>query len=353
MIDLIVFDIDGVLINGNYTIDTNGVESKTIAFKDLDSFNLIKKLGIKTMLLTSEKNSITTYFKKKFKPDYFIDGVQEKFSCLKNLVKKEKIDFSKICYIGDGKKDIECLKNCGLSICPLNAVDEVANICNIKLNVTGGNGVVYEVYKIICNILANATLKSKSKIDSSDFLNIIEENKKIYEDIIKDADFYKNLNAACEIIIKAINNNNIIFSCGNGGSAADSEHFAAELINKFKKERKALPAISLTANSAIITSIGNDSTFDDIFARQIVGLGNKNDVLLAITTSGNSRNISLAINAAKKKQMKIILLTSIRCNLKDADVIIIKIPSNDTARIQEIHIMIIHYICDVIERMFN
>ena len=109
---------------------------------------------------------------------------------------------------------------------------------------------------------------------------------------------------SAQICIKSINDNKKIIFCGNGGSAADSQHLAAELIGKFLKKRKALPALALNTNSSIITSIGNDINFESIFSRQIEALGNKNDVLFAITTSGKSRNILNAIKVAKKKRFK-------------------------------------------------
>ena len=159
---------------------------------------------------------------------------------------------------------------------------------------------------------------------------------------------------SAEICLLTIKKKNKIIFCGNGGSAADSQHLAAELVGKFLKKRKALPALALNTNSSIITSIGNDINFEYIFSRQIEALGNKNDVLFAITTSGRSKNVLNAIMVAKKLGLKIILLTSINCKIKSSrNLFVIKAPATRVDRIQEMHITIGHLICEHIENNFK
>lgn len=161
----------------------------------------------------------------------------------------------------------------------------------------------------------------------------------------------KSIIKAAEILIKSLKNGNKILICGNGGSAADAQHFAAELVGKFKKKRKALPAIALNNNSSIITSIGNDCNFAEIFSRQIEAYGQKGDVLVAISTSGKSKNILNAVKSANKRSMMTILLTGNNKNIKANH--IIKIPSKDTPFIQEAHILIVHILCGSIEKAFS
>ena len=348
MIKIVVFDIDGVLTDGTYTVDSNGVESKKISFKDLDSFNLLKELNVETIFITSEKNKITEYFNHKFKPDVFYDGVKDKYKVLKRYIQKNNISFSEICYIGDGKKDIKCIKSAGLSICPSNAIDEVKKKSTIVLNTTGGNGVAYSVYKIIENIFQKDNKKTKEEKENS-FDSILDNHIEIVNRIKNNIELQNDVKKAVNIMIKSLKNNGKILACGNGGSAADSQHFVAELMSRFMFDRKSIPAIALTTNTSIITSIGNDYTYDRIFARQIEGLGQKTDVLLAITTSGSSENIKLAIEESLKKGMKVVLITSEKCNIYNENIITIKIPSSDTPRIQEFHIIVIHHICELIE----
>ncbi|MEM4254078.1 MAG: D-sedoheptulose 7-phosphate isomerase [Candidatus Woesearchaeota archaeon] len=161
-----------------------------------------------------------------------------------------------------------------------------------------------------------------------------------------------SIEKTASVLIAALKNGNKILVCGNGGSAADSQHFAAELVVRFEKERRALPAIALTTDTSSLSAGGNDYGFDSVFARQIDALGNKGDVLVAISTSGNSPNILKAIDAAKNRGMEIIGLTGrdggkMKC-LPDC----IIIPSGITARIQECHTMIIHVWCKLIDSAF-
>lgn len=144
-----------------------------------------------------------------------------------------------------------------------------------------------------------------------------------------------------------------ILSCGNGGSAADSQRFSALLLNRFERERPGLPAFSLAADCSSLTSIANDSTFEDIFAKQVRALGRSTDVLLAISTSGNSENINRAIVAAHDRGMKVVALSGRdggrMAGLLDGDDIEIRIPATGTARIEEVHLVVIHCLCDLID----
>ena len=142
--------------------------------------------------------------------------------------------------------------------------------------------------------------------------------------------------------------------CGNGGSAADSQHFAAELVGRYKKERKALPAISLTTDTSALTAIGNDYGFERVFTRQVEALGKKGDILVALSTSGNSPNILAAIEAAKKLGMQVIGMAGQGGGkMKSLCDTCICIPSSNTPRIQEAHITIIHVICAIVENEFS
>jgi len=159
--------------------------------------------------------------------------------------------------------------------------------------------------------------------------------------------------AAADVMVNALLSDRKILSCGNGGSACDSQHFSSEMLNRFHTERPSLPAIALTTDTATLTAIANDYSYHDIFAKQIRGLGQKGDVLLAITTSGNSSNVLHAVHAAHEKQISVIALTGkdggeISGELNESD-IEIRVPSSVTARIQEVHLLIIHSICDLID----
>ncbi|MCP3851626.1 MAG: phosphoheptose isomerase [Gammaproteobacteria bacterium] len=154
-------------------------------------------------------------------------------------------------------------------------------------------------------------------------------------------------------LVQSLLNEGKVMACGNGGSAADSQHFASELVNRFEAERPALPAIALTTDSSAITSIANDYQYDEIFSRQIHALGREPDILLAISTSGQSNSIAQAIEAAHEREMSVIALTGkdggIVAQVLDNNDIELRVPSEQTARIQESHITIIHALCDLID----
>ncbi len=165
------------------------------------------------------------------------------------------------------------------------------------------------------------------------------------------ASLEKEISIAVNLITSSLKSGNKLLFCGNGGSASDSNHLSAEFISKFKKERKSLPAISLSANNSIITAIGNDFGFENVFKRQIEGLGQEGDILIAITTSGKSKNVKEAVKRAKELNIKTILLTgknktNLKCDIE------INVPSDVTAEIQEMHITIGHIICEAVENNF-
>ncbi len=158
---------------------------------------------------------------------------------------------------------------------------------------------------------------------------------------------------AAEKMISALKNGNKILTCGNGGSSCDALHFSSELLNRYSRDREGLPAIALSADIATMTSIANDYAYKEVFAKQLRALGQKNDILLAFTTSGNSENILIAAEAAIKKQMLVIAMTGgdggKLAHILPHDAIELRVPDNDTPRIQEIHLLMIHCICDLIE----
>ena len=159
-----------------------------------------------------------------------------------------------------------------------------------------------------------------------------------------------NVLDAVELINKCIKSGGKILIFGNGGSASDSQHIAAEFVNRFYIDRKALPAIALTTDVSIITSVANDDSFDNIFSRQIEAIGKKNDIAIGITTSGNSQNIINGLETSKKMGLKTIVFSGQNITkLKKLSKCIISVPSKSAPRIQEVHITLVHMILEVLE----
>ncbi len=159
---------------------------------------------------------------------------------------------------------------------------------------------------------------------------------------------------AGHLMATALRNDRKILVCGNGGSAADAQHFSAELLNRFELERPGLPAIALTTDSSTLTSIANDYAFDEVFSRQVRALGQPGDALLAISTSGASPNVVSACRAAAERNIQVVALTgrqggAVAATLR-ADDVEIRVPAESTARIQEVHLLALHCLCDLVDR---
>jgi len=163
----------------------------------------------------------------------------------------------------------------------------------------------------------------------------------------------ESIAAAGRVMSDALLADGKILSCGNGGSAADAQHFSSELLNRFEMERPGLPAMALTTDASTLTSISNDYSYEEIFSKQVRALGKPGDVLLGISTSGNSENVIRAINAAHERGMKVVAFSG-RDGGRMADMfeegdVEIRVPATRTARIQEVHLLVIHCLCDLID----
>ena len=163
-----------------------------------------------------------------------------------------------------------------------------------------------------------------------------------------------SIEQASQLMVSCLLSERKILTCGNGGSAGDAQHFSSELLNRFERERPSLPAIALTTDSPTITSIANDYSYDEVFSKQIRALGQPGDVLLAISTSGNSGNVLQAIQAAHDRDMLVVALTGRdgggMASLLLPEDVEIRVPARSTARIQEVHLLAIHCLCDLIDR---
>ncbi|MGC9219281.1 MAG: D-sedoheptulose 7-phosphate isomerase [Athalassotoga sp.] len=180
------------------------------------------------------------------------------------------------------------------------------------------------------------------------------ESANVKTKISQDKELLQKIMSSAVKMAEALKDGKKILVCGNGGSAADAQHIAAELVGKFMKERIALPAIALNTNTSVITAIGNDYSYDDIFSRQIEAFSNAGDILIGISTSGNSKNVLKAFEVAKQRSIMTIALTGQSGGkMKDMVDVLINVPSNLTPRIQEAHITIGHIMCEIIEEYFE
>ena len=181
-------------------------------------------------------------------------------------------------------------------------------------------------------------------------INVLEEQIENLNKL-KNNDYCNIIKKISDIIVDSMKNGGKILIAGNGGSAADAQHFAAEIVGRFVLERKGYPAVALTTDTSILTAVGNDYGFDSIFSRQVEALGNSGDVFIGISTSGNSKNVVEAIKKAKEKNMTIIGMTGSDGGLvKEMSDICLTLNYSETARVQEHHLMSYHLICEFVEQ---
>ena len=189
-------------------------------------------------------------------------------------------------------------------------------------------------------------------------MDLISRIKQNFQDSISTKQISADLlaepiSAAAQMITSCLLAGGKVLSCGNGGSAGDAQHFSSEMLNRFDMERPGLPAVALTTDSSTLTSIANDYSYDQVFSKQVSALGQHGDILLAISTSGNSGNVNRAIESAHDRDMQVIALSGKQggdmAALLTANDIEIRVPSESTARIQEVHLLAIHCICDLVD----
>lgn len=349
MIELIVFDIDGVITDGSVIIDHCGNEQKQINLKDIDAIFELYRRGYKIAAITGEDTDIVDYFEKRFPWKYFYRGNKTKKETMQQIEQSTGIDRANICYIGDGKYDVEPLTYAGLGICPANAIDRAKNAADIILQNDGGKGCIWELISILEEY-------NDENCAHNYFFRRLDEHLNIFKKMASNQQMTDTIMAIGDKIIEIFKSNGGVYLCGNGGSAADAQHIATEFISRFYKERPGLNAEALSVNSSTLTAIGNDYSFERVFARQLEAKALRGDMVIGISTSGTSKNILEALRYAKKNEIVSVLLMGGFDNpeLEGIADYIIKVPSLITPRIQETHIFIGHVIAEYVEhKMFG
>lgn len=344
LIKLIVFDIDGVITDGAIIVDINGNEQKKVNLKDVDAIFELHRSGYELAAITGENTAIVDYFENRFPWKYFYRNNKHKLDAIKEIAGKENLTMDEICYIGDGKYDVEPLMYSGLGVCPANAIDKAKEAADIILQYPGGQGCLWELVSIIKQF-------NEEDIPQNYFYRRLTEHENVFKTMASDQDMMLKVMKLAEEIIASMKNGGTLYLCGNGGSAADAQHIAAEFVSRFFKERKGLSAEALSTNTSIITAIGNDYSYERIFVRQLEAKAKRGDVLIGISTSGKSKNVVEALQYAKDNGITTAVMTG---NfdvpaLKDCCDYIIKVPSTSTPRIQEGHIFIGHTIAEYVE----
>lgn len=344
MIRLIIFDIDGVLTDGTIIIDEKGREQKKINIKDVDAVFELKRRGFLLAAITGENSDIVSYFRRRFPWDYFYSGEKNKKRAIHQLEKQAGICAQEICYIGDGKYDIEPLQYVQLGVCPADAIGSVKKAADIILPHNGGGGGLWELTDILEKY-------NTTSCKEHYFLERLEEHSNIFKRMAADTNLMGTVMEIGEEILSLFEKGSQVLLCGNGGSASDAQHIATEFISRFYRERPAMNAEALNVNSSTLTAVANDYSFERVFARQVEAKAKKGDMLIGLSTSGRSKNVLEALRYAKKHGMVTVLMTGEFENpeLDEITDYLVKVPGKITPRIQESHIFIGHLIAEYVE----
>jgi len=346
-----VFDIDGVLTSGSILTDGVGNIQKSLNMKDIDAIYELSRMGCRIVAITAEKDRITEWISKRFPWDGFYDGMSDKKEQLGYVINKYQITKENLFYVGDGKKDLEAFELAGTTICPADAIADIRNRANFCLKGNAGSGALWDLIAIASvrqSLMNNNGIQVQGTETTNMWLQNLEEHKRIVA-LMDNSDIVDQITKSAEAICKAIKCGKKIVLFGNGGSAADAQHIAAEFVGRYRVDRDAWNAVALTTNSSIITAIANDFDYSHIFSRQVSAIVNKGDVIIGISTSGQSENVINGIREACKHGAFTIMLTGGNANTSIADLTVC-VPSLQTPNIQEMHILIGHFWADYTER---
>lgn len=344
MIELVIFDIDGVLTDGSILVNSQGQEQKRVNIKDIDAVFELKRRGYRLAAVTGEQTEIVDYFRDRLPWDQFLVGCKKKLEAVRQLAQHFDLTMEQVAYIGDGKYDLEVLPHVGLSVCPADAIREARLQADVVLNHTGGDGCIWELLSVM---EADRQPESPARY----LQDRMAEHQLIFKKMASDQVLAGNIMAVGQAIVERLRNGGQLFLCGNGGSAADAQHIAAEFVGKFYQERPALQAEALTTNTSILTAIGNDYGYERIFVRQLEAKAHTNDVLIGISTSGSSNNVLEALRYGKQRGLLTVMLTgeTYPAELDDLCSYVLNVPSRITPRIQEAHIFLGHLWAEFVE----
>jgi len=344
VIALIVFDIDGVLTDGRAALTAQETaETKHIHFHDLDALHALKRAGIPLAFLTGESGEMVAAFAARFGVESVISGAKDKLPALTELAAAHNVPLSAVCYVGDSDRDAPALRAAGLGLAPTNATPAAQAAAKRILKARGGEGAAAEAARLVLRLREDAALDLRGE-----FRRIISESIAAHERLVSES--IPTLSAVAVMMIRAIRGGNTIFLFGNGGSAADAQHVAGELVGRFLKESQPFAAIALTTDTSILTAVGNDWAFEEVFSRQVRALAKAGDVVVGISTSGKSPNVIRGLEAAQAKGAHTIGFTGGAGGTMAAlcEVCFIA-PAALTPRIQELHLVAWHAVCELVE----
>lgn len=344
-IQLLALDIDGVLTDGTASLATSGTEEKRIAFQDLDALSAARRAGLELALVTGEDTPAVDAIAGRFAVTRVRRGAKDKLAALEHLAAELGLGLGHICYVGDNDRDAAALARVGLGLAPTNATPAAKAAAHRVLVASGGQGAAAEAVRLLLRLREQAT--DAAALEAS-MGRIVTDSIAAHQNLL--AGSLPVLVAVAQELTRAILTGRKILLFGNGGSAADAQHVAGELVGRFLRESEPWPAIALTTDSSILTCVGNDWEFADVFARQVRALVRPGDVVAGISTSGNSPNVLRGLEHARQRGAVTIGFTGRGGGaMKAVCDVCFCAPAPITPRVQELHLLAWHAICELVE----
>jgi D-sedoheptulose 7-phosphate isomerase len=345
-IRVLALDIDGVLTDGTAALSDNGDEDKRFSFQDLDAVTQARHAGLKVAFVTAEDNLAVDRIARRFNCDAVKKGAKDKLLALEALSNELRISLDDICYVGDGDRDASALRRVGLGLAPSNATPSAKAAARRVLSKNGGHGAVAETFGLIRQWQA---FEHNAGVFEKEMHCIVKHSIEAHQRLLElSLPVLVRIMQACVGTIRA---GNKILLFGNGGSAADAQHVAGELVGRFLLESRPWPVIALTTDTSILTAVGNDWEFEDIFARQVRALAKPGDLVVGISTSGRSGNVIRGLQAGREHGAMTIGFTgSNGKGMQEHCDLFFRAPADTTPRIQELHLLAWHAVCELAER---
>ncbi len=339
---LLALDIDGVLTDGRVSISSSGEEFKQLTFQDVDSIFRLTRNGIKVAFVTGESGPLVEAITARFGA-HTVQNAKDKMAAIQQLAHDYDLSLSEICYVGDADRDAPALCAVGLGLAPANATSAARQAAHRVLQSSGGDGAVAEAIALVEQLAIN-----DPQMFDVELRRIIEESITAHQRLLEEC--LPVLAQVAHTFIQAVRRGNKLLFFGNGGSAADAQHIAGELMGRFLKESEPWPAIALSTDTSVLSAVGNDWGFEDVFARQVRGLVRQGDVVVGISTSGKSPNVLRGLADGRARGAITVGFTGARGQaMSEVSDICFLAPAETTPRIQELHILAWHCICEIVE----
>lgn len=349
---VLALDIDGVITDGSVELASleesrhgRPLEHKRIVMRDLDALTKLRQKGFLLGLVTGEKGPMVDAIAARLTPDAVIAGAKDKRLGLIKLCEVLDCRPSEVCFVGDAERDALAFQDIGLSLAPSDADPLALAQASRVLGAKGGAGAVSHAVSLLLELQRSPTRRAANLERTRELLR---ESQLAHEEMARES--AEMLVEMGQVITRCFERGGKVVFLGNGGSAADAQHAAAELMGRFRRDRRPLPALALSTDTSVLTCIANDWEYDEVFARQVRGLCRPNDVVIGLSTSGRSENVRRALEAAREMGAHALALTGkMGGPVEKASHLCLKVPSGSTPRIQELHTLALHTICDLVE----